>query len=60
MKSWPSLVLLVALWAVVLHLLLTPELVAPDATSATASSAAAAICVPLSFLVNSRQIIASR
>ena len=43
MKSWPSLVLLVALWAVVLHLLLTPEIVAPDATSTnTASSADAA------------------
>jgi len=43
MKSWPSLVLLVALWAVVLHLLLTPEIVAPDATSDnTASSADAA------------------
>ena len=43
MKSWPSLVLLLALWAVVLHLLLTPEIVAPDATSTnTASSAAAA------------------
>ena len=43
MKSWPSLVLLVALWAVVLYLLLTPEIVAPGATSgSTAPSVDAA------------------
>ena len=38
MKSWPSLVLLVALWAVVLYLLLTPEIVAPGATPGNTES----------------------
>ncbi|MEE3370744.1 MAG: hypothetical protein VX346_15495 [Planctomycetota bacterium] len=43
MKSWLSLMLLVALWAVVLHLLLTPEIVGqPAAADHGASRAGAA------------------
>ena len=40
MKSWLSLILLVALWAVVLHLLLTPEIVGQPAPADDSSPSA--------------------